>query len=438
VFLRRLAGIAAAGFLLRFAVVQWVPTQPTSDFWSYYHRGLNLAAHGSYEAIPGRVDASYPPLYPLLLAAAFLPAPAHTLGAAKLVNCLLGAAAIAVAGLLARRLAGNRAGLLAAGILALLPRALLLPCLVASENLFSPLLLLYVWIVVEGGTSRGTMRLAALAGLVVALAALTRSVAYYAFALWPIAAVAGRRRLRAVLGQMLLLLAVQHAVMLPWALRNRAQLGRFTFLSTGGGYGLFLGNNPNATGDWYDGRADLEKAAPGALAKGAAATSDAASAAALRWMRENPGAAFRLYLVKFGIIFRQTYVMASFAVTGRNVTPPPRGLDVLPWPHVLKDHPHALNGVLWATGWALVAAGLAGWALLLRRARATRDPVDAVPALVLPAATLYVPVVSALIAVNGRYRWPVEDLLVPAAAVALSALWSILIRQRRTVEPAAA
>ena len=29
--------VAAAGLLLRVAVVLTVPTQPTSDFWSYYH-----------------------------------------------------------------------------------------------------------------------------------------------------------------------------------------------------------------------------------------------------------------------------------------------------------------------------------------------------------------------------------------------------------------
>ncbi|MGE5278848.1 MAG: glycosyltransferase family 39 protein, partial [Acidobacteriota bacterium] len=146
----RIALIAAAGFLLRLAVVLWVPTQPASDFWSYYHRGLNLAEHGRYEAVPGRVDATYPPLYSLLLAAVFLLAPGHTLAAAKLVNCLLGAAAIAAAGFLSRRLAGERAGLLAAGLLAVFPRSLLMACLVASENLFSPLLLLLAWIVVEG------------------------------------------------------------------------------------------------------------------------------------------------------------------------------------------------------------------------------------------------------------------------------------------------
>lgn len=419
-FLGRLAAIAAVGFLLRLAMVLWVPTQPTSDFWSYYHRGLNLAAHGRYEAIPGRVDASYPPLYSLLLAGAFLLAPGHTLASAKVVNCLLGASAILIAGLFARRLAGERAGLLGAGILALFPRSLLMTCLVGSENLFSPLLLLLAWVLVEGGRSRWPTRLAATAGAVVALAALTRSVAYYAWALWPLAAIAGRRRLRTVLGQTLLVLLVQHAVMLPWAARNQARLGRFTFLSTGGGYGLFLGNNPNATGDWYDGRADLEKVAPGVHSRGVLAVSDAGSAAAWRWIRENPAAALRLYFVKFGIIFRQTFVVASFAVTGRGITPPWPGIDALPQPHPLKEHPHVLNATLWAAGWALVAAGLAGWIVLLRRALKTRLSGDVVPAIVIPAATLYVPAISAWIAVNGRYRWPVEDLLVPAAAIALA------------------
>jgi hypothetical protein len=305
-------------------------------------------------------------------------------------------------------------------------------CLLASENLFCPLFVLLAWMVVEGSTSRRAARLAALAGLVLALAALTRSVAYYAGILWPLAAFAGRRRLRSVIGQTLLLLAVQHAAMLPWALRNQARLGRFTFLSTGGGYGLFLGNNPKATGDWYDGRADLEKAAPGVQSRGALAVSDAASAAAWRWMRDNPKEALRLYLVKFGIIFRQTFVAASFAVAGRAITPPWPGIDVLPQPHFLKEHPHALNGVLWATGWALVAAGVAGWVVLARRALETRDRRHAVPAIVLPAATLYVPALSALIAVNGRYRWPVEDLLVPAAAVFLLAVFA---RRSRAEKP---
>ena len=428
-FWTRLAGIAAAGFLLRLAAVLWIPTQPTSDFWAYYHRALNLATLGTYDAILGRADASHPPLYAILLAAVFLLVPkGATLLAAKFVNCALGAWAIALAALLARRLRGDRAGTIAAGLLAFFPRAILMPCLIASENLYSPLAFLFVLLVLDGARERPAWRIAAAAGLVVGLAALTRTVAYPMAGLWLLAALVSRKRLRTAIAETLLVLLVEHAVMLPWGLRNEARLGRFTILNTAGGYGMFVGNNPRATGDWYDARAQLDAISPGVFTRGALAVSDASNAAAWTWIRENPGPALRLYFVKFGIIFRQTFIMASFAVTGEKIEPPVPGIDVLPGPHFLKRHPFALNRLLFLTGWALVAAGLAGWIALLARAVRTRSPADRCGAVVLPVATLFVPVTSALIAVNGRYRWPVEDLLVPAAAVFLALGWERLRR----------
>lgn len=416
------------------AVVHWVPTQPTSDFWGYYHRALNLVATGKYDAIRGRADATHPPLYALAIAPSFLAFPRHTLGAAKLVNCGLGALAIVLVGILARRLGGDRAGNLAAWTLALLPRALLMACLLASENLYSPILFGLVWVLVESGRARNTTRLAALAGLLLGLAALTRTVAYYMFPIWVLPALVARRKWRRILGELALLLLVQHAVMLPWALRNRAVLGRFLFTNTAGGYGLYLGNNPKATGDWYDGSSDLNKLEPNVFARGALAIDDVSRGAAWEWMRENPRQALHLYLVKFGIIFRQTYIMASFAVSATKVEPPVPGIDVLPGAHFLKRHPYALNGILFATGWALVYGGVGGWIVLFARAARTRSPDDWCPALVLPAATLFVPVISALIAVNGRYRWPVEDLLVPSAAILVAVA---LDAWRRLREPAA-
>ena len=422
-FRRRLLWIAAAGLLLRVAVVLTVPTQPTSDFWSYYHRGLNLAEHGRYEALPGRVDATYPPLYSMLLAVAFLTAPGNTLLAGKLLNCLLGASVILLGALLARRLGGDRAGLLAAVFFAFFPRALLQPCLIASENLFAPLLLGVVLLVLAGARSERAWRLAAAAGAVIALAALTRTVGYYLGGLWLLAALVQRKKMRTALAETVLVLAVQHAVMLPWALRNEAKLHRFTFLNTAGAYGLFVGNNPHADGLWYDARKDLEKEEPGVLAKGDVAISEASDRAARRWMRENPGRAAALYFRKFGIIFRQTDLIAGFAINAEGVEPPTPGLDVLPGPHFLKKHLYAVTTLLKLAGWLAVLLGLLGWIGLLGRALWTRRAADFVPALVLPAAALYVPVISALIAVNGRYRWPVEDLLLPAGAFAVAHAW---------------
>jgi len=435
-FWRRIAGIAAAGFLLRLAAVLWIPTQPTSDFWGYYHRAMNLAAHGSYDAVLGRADASHPPLYALLLGPVFFVVPkGAALLAGKVLNCVLGAWAIALAGLLTRRLWGERAGLIAAALLAFLPRAILMPCLLASENLYSPLALLFVLLVLEGARARPAWRIAAAAGLVIGLAALTRTVAYPMSGLWLLGALVSRKKLRTAVGETVLVLVIEHAVMLPWGLRNQARLGRFTILNTAGGYGLFVGNNPRATGDWYDATAQLAAISPNVFARGPLAVSDASNAAAWRWIRENPRQAIRLYFVKFAIIFRQTYIMSSFAVTGEKVEPPVPGIDVLPGRHFLKRHAFALDRVLFLTGWALVYAGVAGWIALFARAARTRAPAAWCDAVILPAATLFVPVTSAIIAVNGRYRWPVEDLLVPAAAIFLSLAPGWLHRMRTEPQP---
>lgn len=406
--------------LLRLAVVLLVPTQPTSDFWSYYHRGLNLAEHGRYEARPGQVDATYPPLYSILLAGAFLLAPGHALLAGKLLNCLLGVSTIVLGSLLARRLGGDRAGVIAGSFLAFFPRYLLMPCLLASENLFSPLLLLFAMLVLQGARSPRARGVAAGAGLVLALTALTRTVAYFLGGLWVLAALAARKRVRTALVETVFVLAVQHAVMLPWALRNETRLGRFTFLNTAGGYGLFLGNNPRANGLWYDGRADLEKAAPGVFSRGDVAISDASNRAAWDWIRESPSRALALYARKFAIIFKQSDIIASFTISASGVVPPVPGIDVLPGPHFLKRHLPAVGALLSFAAWTITALGVAGWIALGGRARRTRAPAHLAAALVLPAAALYVPAVSALIAVNGRYRWPVEDLMVPVAALALA------------------
>lgn len=402
---------------MRIAAIIWIPTQPVSDFWSYYHRGLNLAEHGRYDATLGHADANYPPLYPILLAGAFLLSPGHTLFAAKVVNCLLGVAAILLGALLTRRLWGDRAGTIAACAFAFFPRYLLLPCLVASENLFSPLLLLFVLVVLEGSRAPRAGRLAAGGGLVLALASLTRTVAYYLGALWLLAAVAARKRWRTVLAETLLVLAVQHAVMLPWALRNEARLGRFTFLNTAGGYATFLGNNPEATGLWYDGREQFERVAPGVLRKGDLAISDTSNALAWSWIRENPGQALRLYFVKVGIIFKQADLIETFAVSGVGISP---GGDALPGPHLLKRHLPLLKAALSTAAWSIVILGFLGWILLGRRAWRTRGPREITVALVFPVAALYVPLASSLIAVNGRYRWPVEDLMLPVAAFAVA------------------
>jgi len=385
----------------------------------YFERAQNLVRSGSYEVIENLPDASHPPVYPIVLATAVALAQAGgALAAAKLANLVLAALTLLLLAALTRELAGRSAAIAVALVYAIYPRALLMPLLLASENVFAPLLVLLVWVAARRARRTRSLALAGLAGLVIGLAALTRSVGYLLALLWLIALLARRVPVRTILMELAILLAVQHLVMLPWAIRNQRAIGRFTFLNSVGGIGLFIGNNPHATGDWYDWHADLERARPGILARGNLAVDDAARREALEWIRAHPARAAALYVKKLYLIASQDTTVAGWSLYGRRISPPEPAISVLPDGHPATRHPRAVLWLLRGSAVLLVVGAARGFVLLFRRARDTGSDSDRALAALLFAAILYVPILSAPIAVNGRYRWESEDLCFPLAALA--------------------
>jgi hypothetical protein len=412
-----LGAIVAAGVVLRLGLAVAIPTRPISDFAEYFATARSLVGVGRYEMSPGTPNGNHPPAYALLLADAIRVAPPGAeLLAAKSLNAALSALAVLLGAAFARRLAGPAAGLWAAFWTAFFPRSLLSSGLVASENLFAPLLLLFLLLCSASWTSARRPSVAAAIGLVVGALALTRSVAYLLPVVWLLGALAARRPARTWAAELLLILAVQHALMLPWALRNARTFGRFTFLNQVGGIGLFIGNNPNADGHWYPWADDLERLRPGVHARGLVAVDAAAREEAWTWIRTNPGRAAALYAHKLRLILTDDSDAANFAILVDAASPSGERVVALPGPHPLKDHAAALRRILRVAGLLLAAAGLGGWILLARRALAGSRPAAALAA-GLAAAVLYVPVLSAAIAVSGRYRWPAEDALMPLAGI---------------------
>jgi len=411
-----LLAILTAGFLLRIAVAVAIPSRPVSDFWEYFSAAQNLAASGRYEAVPGVSIGGHPPAYPLLLSAAFRAVPVDwDLAAAKILNALLALGTAVAGAALARRFWGDAAGLWTAAWLSFLPRSLLLSDLVASENLFEPLLLLFLLLAAISWTRPASAGLAAAIGTVIGLLTLTRSVGYLLPLVWLFGALMSRQPWRRVAGGLLLVLLVEHAVLLPWGLRNARVLGRFTVFNDVGGVGLFIGNNAHATGEWYDWMADLERLRPGILAQGPLAVDDAAREEARTWIRAHPARALRLYANKLYIVSKDDCVAAAFAIYAEGIRPPDPPADALPGPHVLKEHRRAVCGVLRVSGLVLAAAALTGLLILVLVRRSSTDRLLAAGIL---ATALYVPVLSSAIAVNGRYRWPAEDAVAPLAGVA--------------------
>ncbi len=210
-----------AGAALRFWFAATAGEMRDDERFRYVEIARSLR-EGEGFSIAGRPTAQSMPLWPGVLS--LLPAPVH----GRWLAALFASLALPVAWLVARKLAGPRAALLALALLAVdLDQAKLGGSLLA-EPLFTLLLCLFAlaW-------AHGRFFPAALA---LALAALTRPEA----ALLPAAfAVCGREWRRP-----LVLLVVVAVALAPWALRNARAFHEFVPFTTTGGITLHSGMNP--------------------------------------------------------------------------------------------------------------------------------------------------------------------------------------------------
>jgi 4-amino-4-deoxy-L-arabinose transferase-like glycosyltransferase len=158
---------------------------------------------------------------------------------------LLGIATVAVIGLVGRRLAGPRVGLVAAGIAAAYPNLWVNDSLVMSESLALLLVALALLVALDLDRRPALWR-AALLGALVGLATLTRSelgllaVGFAGLAWWR---AAGFPR-RVLLG--LLVLGTTIVTIVPWVAYNATRFDRTVLLSTNDGTTL-LGANCDTT-----------------------------------------------------------------------------------------------------------------------------------------------------------------------------------------------
>jgi 4-amino-4-deoxy-L-arabinose transferase-like glycosyltransferase len=250
-FRARMALIALGGLAVRLGYVLG-PARDVKGIgdWYFFHWGANLIADGHWFVEPfqhvyyGRLDpsAGHPPLWELLLAAvSWLGGTSYL--AHRAVGCVLGAVTIVLVGLLARRLGGERAGVVAAALAAIYPVMVAADGSLMSEGLYT-LLIAAVLLLALRLRDRGDLRSAAALGAVIALAALTRSEALallFLLAL-PVALTLPRDRWRIAAAT----LAAAIVVIAPWSVRNLIELDRPVLISTNDGT-LLAGANCDAT-----------------------------------------------------------------------------------------------------------------------------------------------------------------------------------------------
>ncbi len=186
------------------------------------------------------------PLYPYSLAVVYaLFGPERIV--ARVAQCVLGAWAAVLAGVLAKRAFGKRAGFVAAGLLAIYWPGLLFPPLLLKENLFLPLFAVFAWLLTSTHDAKHPRATWFASGLVGALGALLRGnmlVLLPVFAAWPFARALLERRARVASLVHCACVALGIAcVLVPVAWRNQHVAGVFVLTTSGAGTNLYGGNN---------------------------------------------------------------------------------------------------------------------------------------------------------------------------------------------------
>jgi 4-amino-4-deoxy-L-arabinose transferase-like glycosyltransferase len=225
-----------------------------SDMRTYHLLAVTLIEKGQFGV---EAPWSYrPPLYPFSLAGVYTIA-GVSWPAARLAQALLGTLSVWLLFLLARRLMGETAALLAALLAALGPSLIHLSGVFLSENLYIPwslLLLLFLHRGFEGGLRSNFI----LAGVNGGLAALCRPAILPFLVLALLVPLAGLRagngsarpKISAGIGGWALMILTAALVISPWTIRNYRVHRRFVPISTNGGVMLWMGLHPGASGGY--------------------------------------------------------------------------------------------------------------------------------------------------------------------------------------------
>jgi 4-amino-4-deoxy-L-arabinose transferase-like glycosyltransferase len=347
--------------------------------------------------------ADHPPLTSIVVAPANLFVDGSFVQ--RLEMAAVGAAAVAVIGLLGRELAGDRAGLLAAGIAALYPNLWMNDVLVMAESL-TALLVASVLLSTYRYRNAPDGRHAAAVGALVGLAALTRSeqLLLLPIVVVPVVLAVRTRPWRDRLRHVGVAAGATLLVVAPWVGFNLSRFEAPTTLSTNDGLTLLGANcddvyEGSSTGFWSL-RCGLAVQPEGDASRRSEAQRDAALDYIGSHQRDVPRVMF----------VRVARVWSLYAP------------DQMAWLNQGEGRERWASWVGFWTYLVLVPLAVAGAVLLRRRA---------VPIWPLVGTAIIVTLTAALFYGIVRFRVPAEVSLVVLAAVALDATWA-----RRRAAPA--
>lgn len=285
--------IALAVFVLLRLPALLLTVTPSSDGAWYVGRALEIL-HGHGYSEGGIPTAYWPVGYPGFLAGLFaLFGP--SLLAVKIANLLLGAASLVLIERLGRIVFGGPAGRLAVLLYAVYPNQIAYTALPLTEVLFTFLLLLGIFLFVR----RPGPASAFACGLVLGAGTLVKAqTAVFPALLIAVYGWEMRRKIPwpQLLASFIAVYAAAVLVVAPWTVRNYVVFHHFIPVSTNGGTTLYMGNNPNATGDVISDALVPKEFLPNTRRQ--VEIDQKAQAAALAWITAHPLAFVRLIPIK--------------------------------------------------------------------------------------------------------------------------------------------
>jgi 4-amino-4-deoxy-L-arabinose transferase-like glycosyltransferase len=253
--------ILALGLGLRAYRVVEPLASPGDDAHAYYALSKSLYTEGSYGSPEFRDSSDWSPGAPLLYAATFYATGGAREGVARIVEALLGLAAIIVVFALGKRIACGPAGLLAAFCVTVYPPFIHSTGALMSEPAailtLPAAVLAFLW---AGEQVR--LRAWLLPGFLFGLTSLIRPeylLVGAAFVVLALIRVWRERGWRPGLQGAALALVALVLPLIPWTIRNYDVLGRFVPISTGGGKALYVGTFLPADGEYQRVKALLYK-----------------------------------------------------------------------------------------------------------------------------------------------------------------------------------
>ena len=251
-----LIGILILAVILRILAFQVIEGSRVSWMYEYEIIADNLVSRGSYDfsfyGLATSGPTSFiPPVYPFFLALARLGFQDHSETFVKFVQ--IGLSCLTILGLyaLTRDLGGsNQQSLMVAFIASVYPQFVSYSIALSTVTLETLFVIFGIWGVVRIA-QKSSLASAVAAGIFLSLAALTRSTWLILLPLsgmWLAWYYRGDWR---KWGKMITFVVITAGIVFfPWIIYNFKTHGVFMMTSTNGGLNFWIGNNPNATGEY--------------------------------------------------------------------------------------------------------------------------------------------------------------------------------------------